>query len=58
MKTKRCSDCRDGEHDNLDDNVKLVVVRDPDKRGFVKRAYLCENHRRIHEEDGYILHFC
>lgn len=51
-----CSDCRDGEHDNYDDDVRFVTVRDPDQRGrFVKRAYLCSQHRQAYTDDGYDL---
>jgi hypothetical protein len=51
---KRCADCRDGEHENYDDYVRFVVVRDPDsKRGFFKRAYMCSQHRYMYESDGY-----
>jgi len=54
-KTQRqCADCRDGEHDNYDDELKLVIIRDPDMPGrMVKRAYLCEHHREMYAEDGY-----
>jgi hypothetical protein len=50
----RCADCRDGEHENYDDNVLLVTVRDPDKPGpWLKRANLCESHRVMYSDDGY-----
>lgn len=55
MKIRRCCDCRDGEHDNYDDDVKLTIVREPDEKGFLKRGYLCENHRVMYEDDGYLL---
>lgn len=52
----RCADCRDGEHENYDDNIQLVIVRDPDQpRGFVKRAYMCKTHREQYLDDGYTL---
>ena len=50
---KRCSDCRDGEHENYDDNVKLVYLRDPDTKRIIKRSYMCESHRTMYEDDGY-----
>jgi hypothetical protein len=50
---KRCSDCRNGEHSNYDDNVKLVIIRDPDSKKIIKRAYLCEEHRNMYNDDGY-----
>jgi len=53
-KAPQCADCRDGEHDNYDDELKLVIIRDPDMPGrMVKRAYLCEHHREMYAEDGY-----
>jgi len=50
---KRCSDCRDGEHENYDDDVQFVEIRDPDGSGFVKRANLCGEHREMYHSDGY-----
>lgn len=52
-KQNRCADCRDGEHDNIDDDVLLVYVRDPDAGRMLKRAYLCAEHRYMYEADGY-----
>ena len=53
MKTKQCADCRDGEHDNYDDRVVLVVIRDPDTKKLIKRCYMCEEHRKMYDYDGY-----
>lgn len=53
---KHCADCRAGEHDNYDDDVKLVVLRDPDTNRIVKRSYMCTNHRRMYDYDGYEIH--
>lgn len=50
---KRCNDCRDGEHDNYDNNVILTIVRDPETGAFVKRAYLCDMHSEMYLDDGY-----
>lgn len=55
QKCKRCADCRNGEHDNYDDDVKLVVIRDPDTKKLVKRAYECGEHREMYATDGYEL---
>lgn len=52
-KPKRCNDCRDGEHENYDDRVKLVVVYDAQVGRMVKRANLCEEHREMYHNDGY-----
>lgn len=52
--TKRqCADCRDGEHENYDDLVKLTVVRDSDTNKLVKRSYMCGEHREMYAQDGY-----
>jgi len=51
--SKQCADCRDGEHDNYDDDVKLVMVKETDERQFLKRAYMCKAHRNMYEDDGY-----
>jgi len=50
---KKCSDCRDGEHDNYDDDVKLVVIKDPDTNKIYKRAYMCNHHQQQYDDDGY-----
>lgn len=56
MTTKQCADCRDGEHENYDDDVVLVTVRDPYKPGrLVKRSYMCGDHRTMYLDDGYVL---
>lgn len=49
----RCCDCRNGEHENYDNNVKLVVVRDPETGHIIKRGNLCATHREMYETDGY-----
>ena len=51
----RCKECRDGEHENYDDDVRLVMVRDPNTRGKVMRAFLCGEHRDAREDDGYLV---
>jgi hypothetical protein len=50
---KRCNDCREGEHENYDNNVCLTVVRCPETGKVYKRAYLCEEHRVAYRDDGY-----
>jgi len=52
-KQKQCADCRDGEHDNYDDDVRLVYVRDPDTNKLVKRSYMCGEHVEMYLKDGY-----
>jgi hypothetical protein len=55
--SKQCADCRDGEHDNLTDDVELVVVRDPDTKKLVKRSYMCGDHQAAYLDDGYLLSY-
>lgn len=50
---KQCADCRDGEHDNIDDDVSLARVIDPETGKMVKRAYLCGAHWTQYADDGY-----
>lgn len=50
---KRCADCRDGEHENYDEDVRLVTVRDPETGNLEKRAYLCAEHREMYAVDGF-----
>jgi hypothetical protein len=52
---KRCADCRDGEHENYDDDVRLVYVKDPETGKIVRRAYICAGHRQAYHDDGYIV---
>lgn len=49
----QCSECRDGEHEDYDDNVRLVTVTDPDTGKQLKRAKLCGEHQEMHASDGY-----
>lgn len=50
---KRCAECRDGDHANYDNDVRLVVVRDPETKRLAKRANLCGEHRAAYRSDGY-----
>ena len=54
----RCCDCRDGEHENYDENIELVYVKNQDTNKFIKRGWLCREHRQMYEEDGYIVQRC
>ncbi len=51
--SKQCAECRDGEHDDYDEDVKLVVIRDPADSSFHKRAKLCGEHRQMYADDGF-----
>jgi len=53
VKVKRCAACRNGEHDNYDDDVRLTVVSDPATGKLVHRAYLCGEHRQAYDYDGF-----
>ena len=50
---KQCADCRDGEHKNYDDDIKLTILRDPNTKKLTKRAYMCKVHREMYADDGY-----
>jgi hypothetical protein len=54
---KQCADCRNGEHDNYDDDVIITVVKDPDTGKLVKRSYMCGCHRDMYASDGYALYY-
>ena len=50
---KQCHECKLGEHEDYDDDVKLVTVTDPDTGKRLKRAKLCGEHREMFASDGY-----
>lgn len=54
---KQCADCRDGDHENLSDEVELVTVKDPETGKLVKRSYMCTEHVDCYLSDGYNLYF-
>jgi len=58
MKKMRCADCRNGDHPDYDDDVRLVYMRDPETKKIVKRAYLCKEHRDMYLDDGYEVKEC
>ncbi len=58
---KWCHDCKLGNDDwevidNYDEDVVLTTVKDPDKRGFVKRALMCGDHFDMYDQLGYDLY--
>jgi hypothetical protein len=53
---KQCSACRDGEHDNFDDDTRRVTVRDPDTGNRISCAWMCAKHRSIYLDAGSDLH--
>lgn len=55
---KQCADCRDCERNYVEDDVILVYVRDPDTNKMLKRAYMCEDHQAMYDNDGYEVKPC
>ena len=51
----RCFECRNGEHEDFDDDVRMTLVRDPDTHKVYRRGYLCSEHRGVFESDGFIV---
>ena len=52
---KQCADCKSGEHDNYDEDIRLVTIIDPDTKKLNGRKYLCREHRNAYTDDGYLL---
>ena len=50
-----CSECRDGEHEDFCDDVRMTIIRDPDTKKLVYRGFLCSLHRDARDADGYDL---
>jgi hypothetical protein len=50
---KQCFECRAGEHDNEDEDVRMCVIKSPLSDERTRRGYLCATHRMVMEEDGY-----
>lgn len=52
--SRRCADCRNGEHDNYDEDIDLVVITDPTSPSTPpRRAYICGLHHAMYIDDGY-----
>lgn len=49
----RCYQCQNGDHEDYDQDVRLVIVRDPDGGDYARRGYLCGEHRELAASDGY-----
>lgn len=52
-KARQCFECRNGEHSNYDEDVRLTTIRDGKK--IAMRGYVCLSHRTAFEDDGYSL---
>jgi hypothetical protein len=50
-----CCECRNGDHENYDDDVRRTLVREPDHLKVVLNAYLCGEHRTAAADDGFVL---
>jgi hypothetical protein len=53
--SNQCGECQDEGHPDHDEDVKLVVVRDPDDSSHNERIKLCREHRKIFAADGFQL---
>jgi len=51
--SKRCSECKLGEHENYDNNVRLCKVYDEGR--YVKRINICATHQEAYFDNGYEL---
>ncbi len=54
-RAKQCFECMAGEHENLDDDVNLVSIVDPDGNERTVRRNLCNSHVNTRLEDGYTI---
>jgi len=50
---RRCKDCQNGEHDNYEEDIKLVYVRDLETKKIIRHCYMCREHRTMYADDGY-----
>lgn len=52
-KNNQCAECRNGEHEDYQDDAKLVTVRDPEAGKLAGRMKLCSEHIEMRLMDGY-----
>ena len=51
---KQCHFCKEGEHENYDNDIKLIVLLDPETHKRVQPpTWACSEHRQSFEDDGY-----
>ena len=50
---RNCCECQKGEHPNYDEEVRLLMVREPDTGRLVLRGYICGEHAEAFAQDGY-----
>lgn len=53
----KCFECRGGEHEDYDDDVQMVYIRDPSTKKVITRGRMCSEHRCMYGDDGYIVEF-
>jgi len=53
--SNQCGECKDEGHPDYDEDVRLVVVRDPDDSSYNVRVKLCLKHRKMCTADGFQL---
>lgn len=51
----QCCECKAGEHDDYDNDIKQVIVKDPDTKKVIKRGKMCNEHQVMYLDDGYIV---
>jgi hypothetical protein len=49
----QCYECRNGEHEDYDDDVVMCVITAPGTRP--RRGRLCSEHRCMLRDDGYTI---
>ena len=55
MNRKVCLECKEGEHDNYDDNIIKVKVIDPETGKVYRKGLMCLEHRELYLSDGFWL---
>ena len=50
-----CCECRGGEHEDYDGDVKMCYVRNPDTKKVIAKGKMCGEHRCMYEDDGNIV---
>jgi hypothetical protein len=49
----QCYECRGGEHEDYDDDIRMCVITAPGERP--RRGHLCSEHRCMLRDDGYTI---
>lgn len=48
-----CMVCWEADSDNIDDDMRYVIVRNPNTGATVRRGYMCATHRQYYRMNGY-----